>query len=147
MGKATQEYNLEVIHPKVSKEWHKTKNNPLTPKDVTPGSGKKVWWQCNKGHEWNALITDRSRGSGCPVCSGHRVGKDNNLFIKHPKLAKEWHTTKNKPLTPKDVTPGSKKKVWWQCKKSHKWEALIKDRSRGSGCPKCWNDRSKSGNN
>ena len=68
MGKATQEYNLEVIHPKVSKEWHKTKNNPLTPKEVTPGSKKKVWWQCNKGHAWEAQVTSRSRGSGCPKC-------------------------------------------------------------------------------
>jgi hypothetical protein len=29
MGKVTPEYNLTVIHPKVAKEWHPTKNKPL----------------------------------------------------------------------------------------------------------------------
>ena len=75
----------------------------------------KVWWQCNNGHEWEATIANRSsRKSGCPECAGKKVGKDNNLFVKFPKVAKEWHPSKNKPLTPKDVTPGSKKKVWWK---------------------------------
>jgi hypothetical protein len=119
MGKVTPEYNLAVIHPKVAKEWHKTKNNSLTPKDVTPGSGKKVWLQCKKSHVWKASIKHRSRGSGCPECAGQKVGEDNNLFVKFKKKAKEWHPTKNKPLTSKDVTPGSQKKVWWQCDKGH----------------------------
>ena len=68
MGKVTPEYNLAVIHPKVAKEWHPTKNKLLTPKDVTPGSHNKVWWQCSKKHEWETIVKERSRGSGCPEC-------------------------------------------------------------------------------
>ena len=49
-------YNLHTINPQLATEWHPTKNSKLTPDKVTPGSGKKVWWQCKKGHEWEAAI-------------------------------------------------------------------------------------------
>jgi very-short-patch-repair endonuclease len=44
------EKSLAFLNPKVAGEWHPTKNGKLRPEDVTPGSGKKVWWQCRKGH-------------------------------------------------------------------------------------------------
>ena len=31
-------------HPDVASEWHPIKNGELTPEDVAPMSGKKVWW-------------------------------------------------------------------------------------------------------
>jgi hypothetical protein len=62
--KATSEYNLAVIHPKVAKEWHSTKNGNLTPQDRTPRSQAKVWWQCIEGHEWEAVIERRSARRG-----------------------------------------------------------------------------------
>ena len=49
-------------------EWHPTKNGNLTPRDVTSGTRKKVWWVCKEGHEWQATIADRNQGSGCPIC-------------------------------------------------------------------------------
>jgi len=63
-------YSLQVINPKLSKEWHPTKNGVLTPEDVTPYSNKKVWWVCEKKHEWSVAICNRNRGTGCPYCSG-----------------------------------------------------------------------------
>jgi|SaaInlStandDraft_7_1057024.scaffolds.fasta_scaffold262897_1 hypothetical protein len=47
-----------------------------------------------------------------------------NLEILYPDVAKEWHPTKNKLLTLKDVTPGCNKKVWWKCKGGHEWQTL-----------------------
>ena len=47
-------------NPQLVAEWHPTKNRDLTPKDVTAGSNKKVWWQCEKGHEWEAVIASRT---------------------------------------------------------------------------------------
>src|ERR1039457_809599 len=47
---------LQAIHPKLAGEWHPTRNAPLTPNDVTCGTGKKAWWLCKKGHEWEASI-------------------------------------------------------------------------------------------
>jgi len=42
MPKITENYNLQTINPKLSREWHPTKNGDLTPADVAPKSGKKV---------------------------------------------------------------------------------------------------------
>ena len=45
---------------------------PLTPEMVTPGSNKKVWWQCSMGHVWKSVIYPRTGAQqcGCPVCAG-----------------------------------------------------------------------------
>jgi len=114
MARLSQEYNLQVINPSLAKQWHPIKNGSLTQKDVFPKSGKKVWWICDKGHEWESAISNRSNGSGCPYCSGREVCKDNCLETVNPALARQWHPVKNGSLTPKDVTPMSGKKVWWE---------------------------------
>lgn len=69
MARVTQEYNLEVIDPNLAKEWNLKKNGTLTPKDVAPHSNKKVWWICDRKHEWVATVSSRSRGHGCPYCA------------------------------------------------------------------------------
>ena len=99
------------------KEWHPTKNGDLTPKDVTHGSSKKIWWLCSKGHSHYSTVSNRTskNATGCPECSGNKVGKDNNLLALFPKIAKEWHSTKNGNLTPKQVTSKTNRKVWWLC--------------------------------
>jgi len=40
-----------------------------------------------------------------------RVTKEHNLAVINPFLAKEWHPTRNRDLSPHDVTPHSDKKV------------------------------------
>ena len=135
--KVCKDNSLETINPVLAKEWHPTRNGSLTPNDVTFASGKKVWWVCENGHEWPATINDRKNGSGCPFCSGRKVCKDNCLDTVNPELAKEWHPTKNRSLTPSDVTIKSGKKVWWICKKGHEWLATVANRSNGSNCPRC----------
>jgi hypothetical protein len=134
---------LATINPALAKEWHPTKNGQLTPEDVTPGSSrKKRWWQCHKNHEWEALVKSRSKGCGCPYCDGKMVCKDNSLATKNPKLAKEWHPTKNGTLTPEDVTSSSGKKIWWSCKKGHEYQASVGNKRRGTGCSCCNNKTS-----
>lgn len=59
---------MATTHPDLAKEWHLIKNQGLTPQQVFKGSNKKVWWQCEEGHEWEAQISNRSNGTGCPVC-------------------------------------------------------------------------------
>ena len=64
--------DLATLEPKIAEQWHPEFNEPLTPQMVTPGSAKKVWWQCAEGHIWRAVIYSRTGGKkcGCPVCSG-----------------------------------------------------------------------------
>jgi DNA-directed RNA polymerase subunit RPC12/RpoP len=133
----SEDYNLEVINPQLAKQWHSTKNGDLRPDKLTPGSGKKVWWTCEKGHEWRASILNRSRGSGCPYCAGHYASEDYNLQAINPQLAKQWHPTKNGDLTPDKVTPYSNKRVWWICDKGHEYDSAISSRTRGKRCPYC----------
>ena len=135
--KVSKDNCLQTINPKLAKEWHPSKNGSLTSYNVSYGSSKKVWWLCKKGHEWKVAVNDRNSGTGCPYCSNKKVNKDNCLQTINPKLAKEWHPTKNKNLTPDDVTTGSNKKVWWLCKRGHEWKAVVYSRSIGQGCPYC----------
>jgi positive regulator of sigma E activity len=139
--------SLQSLYPELSRQWHPTKNRNLTPNDITVGSGKKVWWLCDKNHEWNAIIKSRIKGNGCPYCSGQRVCADNSLSTLYPDISKQWHCKKNRDLTPDDVTPYSNKKVWWCCKKNHEWEATVAERTIGRGCPYCSGRRVCNDNN
>ena len=109
-------YNdLATTHPHLAEQWDQEKNGDLTPQNVSAGSGKKVWWRCEKGHSWQADVNSRTRGRGCPVCAGHQVEVGyNDLATKHPHHAEQWHPEKNGDLTPHMVTFGTTKKVWWR---------------------------------
>jgi hypothetical protein len=137
MPKPNQRYNLHVVNPDLSKEWNYAKNYNLTPKDVAPGSHKKAWWICGKGHEWIARIKARNAGQGCPYCAGKAVCDDNCLLTINPDLAAEWNYYRNGNLIPEDVTANSGRKAWWICTKGHEWRTRIADRNRGRGCPYC----------
>jgi hypothetical protein len=130
--------DLGTINPKLAAEWHPTKNEGITPESVTPGSNKKVWWLCGFSHEWETTIKSRSRGYGCPYCSGNLVLVGyNDLNTVNPALAAQWHPILNQDVTPYDVTVSSQRKVWWICSLSHEWEAKVSSRTVGNGCPYC----------
>ena len=137
--KAFQGYNdLSTLNPSLANEWHPIKNDVLLPSMVTAGSTKKVWWVCNKGHEWQATIASRNKGAGCPYCFGRNaITGENDLQTVNPTLANEWNYDKNNNLSPTNVLPNSNKKVWWKCSKGHEWQAQIASRNRGNGCPYC----------
>lgn len=130
--------DLATTQPALARQWHPAKNGSLTPQQFTAASHHKAWWRCEKGHEWQAEIKSRVQGAGCPVCAGRQVQPgENDLATRDPVLAAEWHPTKNGALTPRDVTPGSSRKVWWRCARGHEWQASIASRHRGNGCPVC----------
>jgi hypothetical protein len=131
--------SLIVTNLELAAQWHPTKNGSLRPSEVLAGSRKKVWWKCEQGHEWEALLVDRKNGRGCPYCARRRVDSKNCLAVTHPGLAAEWHPIKNGNLTPYDVLAGSNKEVWWKCPKveDHEWLANISERAAGNGCSCC----------
>ena len=139
-------YNdLASQNPLVAKEWNHEKNGELKPELVTASSGKKVWWICEKGHEWETTIAHRAAGQGCPVCSGRKIQKGvNDLYSHMPHLMEEWDFYKNTSISPEAVSVHSGKKVWWICKNcGHNWQTTIDKRSNGQGCPKCKNKKRK----
>ena len=136
------ENDLQSVNPLLAKDWNYEKNNGLTPADIMSNSGKRVWWKCSKGHEWQATVTSRSGGTGCPYCVGKKVLKGyNDLQTVNPTLTKEWNYEKNGNLKPEDFTANSGKKVWWKCSKGHEWQATLYSRNTGNGCPVCSSER------
>jgi DNA-directed RNA polymerase subunit RPC12/RpoP len=131
-------------YPNLVKEFDFKKNTPLTPKDLSYGSKKKIWWKCIKSHEWIVEVNERTIGNNCPYCSGHRVSKENSLKFLFPKVAKDWHPTKNGNLKSEEFTKSSAKKVWWLCPKGHEYETRLYSRTNKnnpSGCPHCFAKR------
>lgn len=134
--------DLATIYPEIASQWSYDRNGTLKPSDVTFGSGKKVWWVCDNGHEWQAAINNRtSNKRGCPYCTNEKtlIGI-NDLQTINPALASEWHPSKNNGLLPQNFKPYSNIKVWWLCPKcGYEYQAVISDRSNGCGCRNCAN--------
>jgi hypothetical protein len=133
--------DLAFLRPDLAAEWHPTKNGELTPEHIGVGSNRKVWWVCDKGHEWNTPVYSRTsrNPTGCPYCARKQVYSGfNDLVTVNPVLAEEWHPSKNGELTPANVTAFSSRKVWWVCDKGHEWEATVNGRNQGRNCQKCF---------
>lgn len=130
---------------KLMNEYNFKKNTEFNLDTLTLGSNKKIWWICSNGHEWESTINNRKNGNSCPYCSNRKVLIGyNDLETTNPEISKEWNYKKNINLTPKEVTAGSSKEVWWICSKGHEWKATVSHRTKGTRCPICMKERSTS---
>lgn len=142
-------YNdLKTKYPEIASQWNYEKNEHLLPTQIACQSNKKVWWKCEKGHEWQCRVSDRTKKQyECPYCSNKRVLKGyNDLATTHPQIVVEWDYDKNE-LQPTQVTAGSKQKVAWKCMKcGNEWNAVIHSRTGlGYGCPICGKELARKG--
>lgn len=135
--------DLQTFYPALAQEWNFERNEVLLPTMVSAKSNKRVWWRCRAhGHEWQAVVSERTREgreTNCPYCGNKKVlAGFNDLATTHPQLLNEWDYEKNDAFLPTQVTAGAHKRVWWICSKcEHKWEAIIYSRAKGYGCPRC----------
>ena len=129
------EDNAELI-----KEWDYDKNGDITPYMITPKSSQHYWWICEKGHSYEASLLSRYSDSGCPICSNKQVlAGYNDLATIKPDMLEKWNYEKN-VIMPKEITYGSKRKVWWKCPEcSYQWKAAVYTITgkRMGGCPRC----------
>ena len=120
--------DLATVNPEIAAQ-----ADGWDPTTLTVGSGKKVDWICELGHQFKARVVDRSNGVGCPVCAGRNVlAGFNDLATVNPGLAEQadgWDPT--------TATAGSHKIVGWKCGLGHVWKAQLKSRVDGNGCPVC----------
>jgi len=133
---------LNITHPEIADDWHQNANNGKTPADVTATSKFEAVWLCHgeSQHQMTQRVDYRVSAGGCRFCLTERELAQNNLLIKFPDVARQWHATKNAGLNPQDVPPMAHKKVWWQCDENpkHAWQALISNRTaQDAGCPMC----------
>lgn len=146
-GQSFYDWCMENGREILLSEWEYSKNYPLTPYNCARGTSKKVWWKCEKGHEWKAGVGYRTQfARPCPICNGTHtlVEGVNDLMTVNPKLAQEWDYDLNGELTPSMVLPRSMKKVWWICEKGHQYQSTVDNRTMGSGCPVCSKERKTS---
>ncbi len=137
--------DLKTTYPDIAKEWDYSKNDK-GPEEYLPKSNKSVYWICSKcGYPYKAKISNRANGRGCACCKNKVIVPGvNDLATTHPKLAAEWHPTRNGDLKPTDVSYGMATRVWWLCLEGHPYQATILHRSSGTNCPKCNSGRQTS---
>lgn len=131
--------DLATTHPELIALWDYDRNaGIIDPSEITAGSNKKVWWKCEKDHQWETKIYNITAGTKCPYCSGNKTFTGfNDIKTLSPLLALQWHPDKNGSLKAENFTLGSEKKVWWLGGCGHEWETKIAHRSYGYGCPVC----------
>jgi hypothetical protein len=136
-------------YPDICAEWDYAANTGLDPSQLLPNTPRKAFWRCGScSHQFSSRIDHRiGMGVGCPRCRElGRVDKHRAAFVKKsgslsdafPEIAKQWHPSRNLPLLPSQFTSGSRRKIWWRCKRGHSWRAAISNRIYGeTDCPYC----------
>jgi hypothetical protein len=122
---------LSVTHPELA-----TQAYGWDPSGFLPKSNATKAWKCELGHIWDAVIASRSRGRGCPYCSGRKTWKGfNDLATTHPELAMEafgWD--------PSSLSAGSHQYQEWKCPSGHITRTIVKSRAlAGNKCRVCTN--------
>lgn len=130
--------DLFTTNPNLFQQLHPSKNEMLDETKIIAGSKRKVWWLGDCGHEWEAAVQSRSKGTGCPVCAGNSILQGfNDAGTLHPYLIEEWDNENNE-FTLHEVTAGSGTRFTWKCQSGHSWIASVKDRIfYRTGCPEC----------
>ena len=78
--------DLATREPVVASQWHPTLNGDLTPEQVTAGSSRRVWWHCENGHAWRAIVSCRTgkQRCGCPICAGRPLSQCTAILSESP---------------------------------------------------------------
>ncbi len=137
--------SLASEHPGLAKQFDLEANDGITPDSVPPGTMNKYWWKCDVcGYKWRASVNQRLAPRGCKACGVKRRAEGrarpapgSSFADLFPEVAKEWHPTRNSPLTADQVAPASNRVVWWQCARGHEWEARIAFRREFGRCREC----------
>jgi hypothetical protein len=130
--------DLATLRPDVAAWWHPHMNGDLTPEMVTPGSGRRVWWLCDDGHEFPADIDYRCRQKNrtCSVDTGWWLLRGvNDIATKEPDLATDWNSAMN-GIQPSQ-TVATNHPWWWTCAYGHDQHATVASRRRAGGCTDC----------
>jgi hypothetical protein len=80
---AVAEKSLATINPVVAAEWHPKRNGEITPTQIGADHVMNAWWLCPNGHDYQATVRSRARGSrNCPTCYGGWSLDNIRAFVK-----------------------------------------------------------------
>ena len=135
--------DIGLLEPALQKQFDQAANAHLGNIIIKAKSNKKVHWTCDKCpdghlHSWEASVSNRTAGGGCPQCRGRKVCKHNSLATKAPGVAAQWDYQANN-VNPDDMASQSHQVVGWLCDAcGHEWTAKVTARvSNCTGCPQC----------
>lgn len=133
--------SLAATHPEIAARWHPTKNGELRPEDVLSGSGRRVWWQCEAGHDREQLVNNRVRTLvTCVECAVQPRSEEESMLRTHPQLAAELHPYRNGTLTARTSVAATPMVLWWRCECGNEWRTSGNRRITGRGrCAQCRN--------
>lgn len=81
--------SFAAYFPWFTKEWQPTKND-LHPAEVSRASGREVVWLCDHGHEWSAVVYQRTLSkTDCPACYRLEASARAKAGKKRARRAKE----------------------------------------------------------
>ena len=141
--------DLATTDPGLAKEW--SVKNSLQPSEVTRGSSERVLWAGPCGHEWTAIVNNRSsKGQGCAECAGRRNVKRKYatgvlLSDYSPEVFGLLKQENNPGVVLEKLTSRSGKSLNWECELGHLWPAVVSDMTReakseqSKKCPVCSN--------
>jgi hypothetical protein len=93
---------------------------------------KKIEWQCQFGHKWEASIQNVKKGSWCPICARGKGGRKRLTLDDMKRFA----TNLGGVCLSEEYT-NSDTKLKWRCKNGHEWGALPLSVKKGHWCPVC----------
>ncbi|MBO4863259.1 MAG: zinc-ribbon domain-containing protein [Eubacterium sp.] len=137
--------DIETLFPDVASEWSE-ENYPLTPDRVTAKCNKKVKWCCSYGHSWEARISDRTDGHGCPVCEQNsriiRFSDVGIVGVSFDMLSIQFSDENQISI---DAASGSLRKMYlWKCGScGEDFRASVGYMLKGAVCPACRKEVSK----
>ena len=141
-------FNRSFASNEKSKNW--SEKNKLTSREVFKSSGKKFWFDCECGHEFECTL-DKVNGYNiwCSYCSDppQRLCENtdckscfNNSFASHEK-SKYW--SKKNELKPRDVFKNTHTKFLFDCECGHEFKCALNNINRNRWCPICKNKTEK----
>ena len=87
---------LSTVRKDVLEWWDYNKNLEFAPDEVTPGSGRYAWFQCEKGHSWRTrIIAFCNKGTRCGKCNESKGERECSRVLD--KLNIEYSVQKTYP--------------------------------------------------
>lgn len=130
---------FNLAYPELAAQWHPTKNGDLTPRAIPSSYGTKVWWLCDRGHQWETSPNKRVKNDECQQCVIHL-----HVTATNKTLLPELHPTKNinhRPNSIKHPVEANYVQLWWLCERGHEWQSSMVQRNKGKTCPICSGDQ------
>ena len=119
--RGSKKHTIEEMHQLAKKRSGKCLSK------VYLNNSSRLLWECDKGHQWEAIYSSIKRGSWCPVCRSTK-----HTISDMRQLAKEYD---GKCLSSQYVN--LRTALLWECKSGHRWKAQPRRIKEGSWCREC----------